>query len=186
MSIWDLVDKVKSFVVYDANKEFYAKIFPDTVTRKDLMRLRKMRIEDLPYIIEIETANYHFPWSEAIFTDCLKSNHYSCWVCFELETIVGYSIISIVAGEAHIMNLCVDSKAQNLGVGSLLLEKIIELAGKKVESIFLEVRPSNQIAIALYKNRGFNEIGTRKNYYPSLRGGREDAVILALDLVSLF
>lgn len=186
MNIWDLVDKVKSFIVYDANTEFYAKIFPDTVTRKDLMHLRKMRIEDLSHIIKIETENYYFPWSEGIFTDCLKSDHYSCWVCLELKTIVGYSVISIVAGEAHIMNLCVDSEAQNLGVGSLLLEKMIALARKKVESIFLEVRPSNQIAIALYKKRGFNEIGIRKNYYPARRGGKEDAVMLALDLVSLF
>jgi ribosomal-protein-alanine N-acetyltransferase len=62
---------------------------------------------------------------------------------------------------------------------------MIELARKKADSIFLEVRPSNKIAVSLYKKRGFNEIGVRKNYYPAVNGRREDAVMLALDLVRL-
>ena len=186
MSIWKLIDKVKDFVVYDADKEFYAKVFPDSVERKDLMRLRRMRIEDLPSILEIEAKNYNFPWSEGVFKDCIKSMNYSCWICEELDTIVGYSIVSVAGHEAHIMNICVDPTVQNQGVGSKLLENMIELASKKAESIFLEVRPSNKAAIALYEKRGFNEIGIRKDYYPSVQGGREDAVMLALDLVSLF
>ena len=186
MSIWKLVDKVKDLVTYDADKEFYAKVFPDSVKRKDLMRLRKMRVEDLPFIIEIEAANYNFPWSEGIFKDCLKSVSYSCWVCCEQDTIVGYSMVSMAGGEAHIMNICVDPEVQGQGVGSKLLENMIELATNKAETIFLEVRPSNKVAIALYEKRGFNEIGVRKAYYPVENGLREDAVMLALDLVSLF
>ena len=186
MSIWKLVDKVKDFVIYDADKEFYAKVFPDSVERKDLMRLRRMREEDLSFILEIEAKNYNFPWSEGIFKDCIKSINYSCWICEELDTIVGYSIVSIAGHEAHIMNICVDPDVQNQGVGSKLLENMIERASNKSESIFLEVRPTNVAAIALYEKRGFNEIGIRKDYYPSVEGGREDAVMLALDLVRLF
>ncbi len=186
MSIWKLVDKVKEFVVYDADKEFYAQVFPDSVARKDLMRLRKMRIEDLPAVMEIEAKSYNFPWSEAIFKDCLKSLSYSCWVCNEQDRVVGFSIVSMAVGEAHIMNICVDPGIQKQGVGSKLLENMIELARKKAETIFLEVRPSNKVAIALYKKRGFNEIGIRKGYYPVENGRREDAVMLALDLVRLF
>ncbi len=63
---------------------------------------------------------------------------------------------------------------------------MIELANKKADTIFLEVRPSNRAAILLYEKRGVNEIGVRKGYYPAVKGQREDAVILALDLVSLF
>ena len=103
-----------------------------------------------------------------------------------MDSIKGYSIVSMVGGEAHIMNICVDPDVQKRGVGSKLLEKMIELATKKAETIFLEVRPSNKVAIALYEKRGFNEIGVRKNYYPAVNGKREDAVMLALDLVSLF
>ncbi len=186
MSIWKVLDKVREFVVYDADKEFYAKVFPDSVERKDLMRLRRMRHEDLPLILQIEAKNYNFPWSEAIFKDCMNSMHYSCWICEELDVIVGYSIVSMAAGEAHIMNINVDPAVQGQGVGSKLLEHMIEVARKKAESIFLEVRPSNKAAIALYEKRGFNEIGIRKGYYPAEKGHREDAVMLALELVSLF
>ncbi len=186
MSIWKVLDKVREFVVYDADKEFYAKVFPDSVERKDLMRLRRMRHEDLPLILQIEAKNYNFPWSEAIFKDCINSMHYSCWICEELDVIVGYSIVSMAAGEAHIMNINVDPAIQGQGVGSKLLEHMIEVASKKAESIFLEVRPSNKAAIALYEKRGFNEIGIRKGYYPAENGRREDAVMLALELVSLF
>ena len=186
MSIWKFVDKVKDIVIYDADKEFYAKVFPDSVSRKDLMRLRKMRLDDLPAVLDIESKNYNFPWSEGIFKDCLKSMNYSCWVCEELDVIVGYSIVSINIGEAHIMNICVDPAVQGQGVGSKLLENMIELARKKAETIFLEVRPSNTVAVALYEKRGFNEIGVRKGYYPAENGHREDAVMLALELVRLF
>ena len=186
MSIWKLADKIKGFIVYDADKEFYAEVFPNSVERKDLMHLRKMRYEDLAAVLEIESKNYNFPWSEGIFKDCLKSMNYSCWICEELGVIVGYSIVSMAAGEAHIMNICVDPGVQKQGVGSKLLENMIKLANKKAETIFLEVRPSNKVAISLYKKRGFNEIGIRKGYYPSANGGKEDAVMLALDLVRLF
>lgn len=186
MSIWKLVDKIKDFIIYDADKEFYAKVFPDSVERIDLMRLRKMRVDDLASVLEIEAKNYNFPWSEGIFKDCIKSGVYSCWVCEEMDSIKGYSIVSMAGGEAHIMNICVDPLVQKQGVGSKLLENMIEIATKKAETIFLEVRPSNKIAIALYEKRGFNEIGIRKNYYPAVNGQKEDAVMLALDLVSLF
>jgi len=186
MSIWKLLDKVKGLVLYDADKEFYAKVFPDSVERKDLMRIRGMRQEDLPEILEIEGKNYNFPWSEGIFKDCLKSGNYSCLICEELDVIVGFAIVSIMAGEAHIMNICVDPAIQKQGVGSKLLEHMIKLATPKAESIFLEVRPSNKAAISLYQKRGFNEIGIRKGYYPAENGYREDAVMLALELVSLF
>ncbi|MCK5830072.1 MAG: ribosomal protein S18-alanine N-acetyltransferase [Methylococcales bacterium] len=184
--MWKLIDRVKGFIVYDADKEFYAEVFPGSIERKDLMRLRKMRHEDLPTILEIESKNYNFPWSEGIFKDCIKSISYSCWVCEELDEVVGFSIVSMGAGEAHIMNICVDPEVQKQGVGSKLLENMIKLANKKAETIFLEVRPSNKVAISLYKKRGFNEIGMRKGYYPSANGSKEDAVMLALDLVSLF
>ena len=84
------------------------------------------------------------------------------------------------------MNINVDPEVQGQGVGSKLLENMIEQATKKADTIFLEVRPSNKVAMALYEKRGFNEIGVRKGYYPAEDGRREDAVMLALDLVRLF
>ncbi len=179
------IDKVKDMLVYDADREFYAKVFPGSVSRKDLMKIRRMELSDLPAILAIEEKNYNFPWTENIFKDCLRALNYSCWVCAEPDqSVIGYCIVSIAAGEAHIMNLCVDPSAQGLGAGRKMLEHMIELARTKAEKIFLEVRPTNHKAIRLYKSLGFSEIGIRKDYYPALNG-REDAVMLALELVPM-
>ncbi|NOT83461.1 MAG: ribosomal protein S18-alanine N-acetyltransferase [Methylococcaceae bacterium] len=178
----EFLDRVKEKIVYDADRDFYAKIFPGSVSRLDLMRLRKMRSGDLPEVMAIENANYQFPWCEAIFQDCLRVN-YSCWVCVEDGKILGFSIVSIAVGEAHILNINVHPDEQKQGVGRKMLLNMIEVARKKnAETIFLEVRPSNLGAIALYDSMGFNEIGIRKGYYQA-QNGREDALMLALELV---
>lgn len=180
-----LLRQLKDLVSYDADRDFYAKVFPGSVSKVDLMRLRKMEHDDIPAVLKIEAQNYSYPWSENIFRDCFTAIHYSCWVCEDNEEIIGYAIISMAAGEAHIMNISVDPKVQGLGVGRKMMTHLIELARKKTETMFLEVRPSNKSAIALYKKLGFNEVGIRKDYYPA-ENGREDAVMLALELVSLF
>ena len=180
--VMELFDRVKDFIVYDADREFYAKVFPGSVSRQDLMRVRRMRAGDLPEVMCIENANYEFPWSEAIFEDCLRVN-YSCWICEEDEKVIGFSILSIAVGEAHILNINVHPKYQKQGVGRKMLTHLIDVArGKAAETIFLEVRPTNVGAINLYLSMGFNEIGIRKNYYPA-KSGREDALMLALELV---
>jgi len=175
-----LLDKIKNFVVYDADREFYAKVFPESVSRKDLLRIRWMAISDLPEVLKIERQNYEFPWDEEIFKDCFRAN-YDLRVCEELDKILGYCIVSMGAGEAHILNISVDPAEHREGVGQKMLEHLIEHVHGKAETIFLEVRPSNTGAIALYKKIGFNEIGIRKGYYPA-ENGREDALMLALEL----
>ncbi|MGZ8241092.1 MAG: ribosomal protein S18-alanine N-acetyltransferase, partial [Methylobacter sp.] len=80
-----------------------------------------------------------------------------------------------------ILNICVDPAEQKQGIGRKMLENLIEVARGRAETIFLEVRPSNPVAIALYKKIGFNEIGIRKGYYPA-ENGREDAIMLALQV----
>lgn len=177
----DLVQRIKDFVTYDADREFYAKVFPESMSRADLLRMRKMTVLDLNEVLAIEKKNYNFPWTEEIFKDCFKAS-YSCWVCEEMERILGYSILSIAVGEAHILNICVDPEEQGQGIGRKMLENIIEtVRTKKAETVFLEVRPSNEGAVALYQKMGFNEIGIRKDYYPA-ENGREDALMLALQL----
>jgi ribosomal-protein-alanine N-acetyltransferase len=175
-----LLDKIKNWLVYDADREFYAKIFPDSVDRKDLMRIRRMTLSDLPGVIAVERKSYQFPWGEDIFRDCFRAR-YECWVCEEQDNVLGYCIASIAVGEAHVLNICVDPAEQGQGIGRKLLENLIETARGRAETVFLEVRPSNTVAIALYENLGFNEIGIRKDYYPA-ENGREDALMLALEL----
>ena len=175
-----LMDKIKNLVVYDADREFYAHIFPDSVSRKDLMRMRTMLHSDLPRVMEIENQNYTFPWQEDIFTDCFRVG-YDCWVCEEQGKVLGYCLVSVAVGEAHILNISVDPAEQKQGIGRKMMEYIIDSVRGKAETVFLEVRPSNLGAIHLYESLGFNEIGIRKGYYPA-ENGREDAIMLALQL----
>jgi [ribosomal protein S18]-alanine N-acetyltransferase len=177
-----LIDKLKNIVMYDADQEFYAQIFPDSVSKKDLIRLRQMTHADLPAVMSIETTNYDFPWSEDIFVDCFKAG-YRCWVCEAQGKILGYCLMSLAVGEAHILNVSVAPDEQGQGIGRKMMESLIDYARGRAETIFLEVRPSNPVAIALYEDLGFNEIGIRKDYYPA-KSGREDALMLALELIN--
>jgi len=137
-----------------------------------------MSSKDLDAIMEIETAIYDFPWTRQIFADCLRVG-YICYVCEVADEIAGYCIMSTGASEAHVLNLCIARRFRRLGMGKQLLSHLLHLAQQRhVGTVFLEVRPSNHAALALYDAMGFNQIGTRTDYYPAKRG-REDAVILA-------
>jgi len=145
-------------------------------------RLRPMTVDDLDRVMEIEPRAYEFPWSEGIFRDCLRVG-YCCWCCEENDELVGYGVMSVAAGESHILNLTVRPESQRAGIGRRLLENFIRLARRHgADMLMLEVRPSNHPAIRLYESIGFNETGRRPNYYPA-RNGREDALIFALSLV---
>ena len=142
---------------------------------------RPMHEGDVRAVMEIEKRAYQFHWTEGIFRDCLRVG-YCCWVMELGGTTAGYGVMSLVVGEAHLLNICVAPEWQHQGYGRLLLEHFMELAQERGASrMFLEVRLSNQGALGLYRDVGFNEVGSRKNYYPG-EHGREDALILAKDL----
>ena len=138
-----------------------------------------MREDDLETIMGIEQDTYRFPWTRGIFRDCLHVG-YSCWV-FESEVgIEAYGVMSIGAGEAHILTIVVYAFSRGKGLGKMMMQHLLHLArGHKVHTVLLEVRPSNKVAIRLYHDLGFNEVGIRPNYYPADKG-REDAIIMAL------
>jgi len=144
---------------------------------------RPMRPVDVEAVAAIEARAYEFPWSPGIFRDCLRAG-YECWVLgAATQGPVGYGVLSVAAGEAHILNVCVAPEAQGRGYGRRLLHRLVDLARwHRAERVFLEVRPSNAKAIVLYERTGFNEIGRRPNYYPARRG-REDALVMAMELL---
>ena len=145
-------------------------------------QLRPLQEIDLSTILEIETTAYAFPWTRQMFKDCLRVGYIA--EVLELENqIRGYGIMSVAAGEAQLFNLCVQPKWQGYGYGQLILKHLIILAQrKKAQSLFLEVRISNQVAINLYHKIGFNQIGVRKRYYLAQNNKREDGLIFALEL----
>jgi len=104
------------------------------------------------------------------------------WIVECNGVIVGYTVVMIAAGEAHLLNLTVSAPMQRQGVGRELLDFVIKLVRDyDARHVFLEVRPSNTAARALYAAAGFSEIGVRTGYYPA-GAGREDAVVLELSL----
>ncbi|MEO0973931.1 MAG: ribosomal protein S18-alanine N-acetyltransferase [Pseudomonadota bacterium] len=140
-----------------------------------------MSEDDLPQVWELEKGAYQYPWSQSIFRDCLRVG-YCCRVADVGGTLHGYSIMSVAVGEAHLLNLCVGVNSRARGYGRKLLDKVIaEAALLNASRLFLEVRPTNRTARALYDSLGFRTIGRRKAYYKSPHG-REDALVLALDL----
>jgi ribosomal-protein-alanine N-acetyltransferase len=142
---------------------------------------RPMQEADVRAVLDIERRAYKYHWTEGIFRDCLRVG-YGCWVMELNGVIAGYGVLSLVVGEAHLLNICVAPEWQGKGYGARLLDHFMDLACERGASqMLLEVRPSNTAALELYRKRGFNEVGLRKAYYPS-ENGREDALILAIDL----
>lgn len=139
--------------------------------------IRDMRQVDLPAVTAIELATYEYPWSIGIFRDCLLAGYTS--VVLERDgEITGYGIMSVAAGEAHLLNICVAKELRRQGIGQGLLEYLVERAqGFAADRIFLEVRPSNKPALSLYDKLGFQILGVREGYYKARRGN-EDAVVL--------
>jgi [ribosomal protein S18]-alanine N-acetyltransferase len=143
--------------------------------------IRPMAESDVADVVAIERSSYQFPWSEGIFRDCLRVG-YVCRVVTVGKQVIGYGVMSVGAGEAHILNLCVGAPYRSRGLGKRLLEYLLERgAAAGMAEAFLEVRPSNTIAIRLYLSLGFEQVGTRRGYYQAV-GGREDAAVLKLPL----
>lgn len=139
--------------------------------------IRAMQEADILGVLRIERASYAFPWTEGIFRDCLRVN-YTCRVAEISVVTVGYGILSVAAGEAHLLNLCVADAYRCRGIGRRLLAHLLLAAGGAgAKEAFLEARPSNTSAIRLYQSLGFTQIGMRRGYYQSI-DGREDAIVL--------
>jgi ribosomal-protein-alanine N-acetyltransferase len=146
--------------------------------------IRAMRGNDVVDVVAIERASYQFPWSEGIFRDCLRVG-YVCRVVTVSRQVMAYGVMSFGAGEAHILNLCVNEPYRCRGVGRRLLSSLIERAAAAgMADAFLEVRPSNTAAIRLYLALGFEQAGMRRGYYQAAHG-REDAAVLRRALRSV-
>ena len=139
--------------------------------------VRPMHELDVPVVVAIERAAYQFPWSEGIFRDCLRVGYVCRVIAVDGET-VGYGIMSIGAGEAHILNVCIQDQYRCRGLARRMLLYLLDRArGAGMNEAFLEVRPSNTAAARLYHSLGFEQVGIRRGYYQATVG-REDAAVL--------
>src|SRR5205823_12306984 len=116
---------------------------PELLKTSPEVVIRPMRATDVAEVVDIERSSYQFPWSEGIFRDCLRVG-YVCRVVTINDAIIGYGVMSVGAGEAHILNLCIAESNRCRGVGRRLLSYLVERgAAAGMSEAFLEVRPSN-------------------------------------------
>lgn len=141
-----------------------------------------MTEDDLPWVVENERELHAFPWTAGNFRDSLSAG-YSAWVMRNGSEPVAYAVMLTVIDEAHLLNISVSRATQRGGLGGILLHHLFAEAQRLGASqFFLEVRPSNEAAQALYARHGFASVGRRKNYYPAPEGKREDAIVMRRDL----
>jgi [ribosomal protein S18]-alanine N-acetyltransferase len=151
----------------------------------DLARLQyePMQVSDLDDVVALERTVYPYPWSRANFDDSLASG-YQAWVLRDTGgELLGYFLLMAIVDEAHLLNVAVSAGRQGQGLGRFLLNQAVACArGLGMESVLLEVRPSNMRALAIYQRYGFQQIGRRKAYYPAADQQREDAIVMRFGL----
>lgn len=150
----------------------------------------------LPLVVEVEKTAYSHPWTVGHFSDTLNAGHHTQVLLGEplpgdvaLPTLpdgrvlVGYLVAMQILDEVHLLNLTVTPALQRQGWGRLLLDGLALWArGQQAQWLWLEVRASNAAALAAYRQRGFAEVGRRRDYYPLDNSRREDAIVMSLNL----
>jgi ribosomal-protein-alanine N-acetyltransferase len=147
------------------------------------LRLAPMTAADVDEVWALECSDFPYPWSRGNFADAVASG-YDCWTVRDADgELAGYYLLMYALDEAHLLDVAVAGKRQRQGLGRRLLYQIGARAlGQGMESILLEVRPSNERALEVYRRHGYVQIGRRKGYYPAGPAGREDAIVMRLDL----
>jgi len=143
--------------------------------------MRGMTPADVDEVLRIEMAVQAYPWTRGNFIDALQHG-YVCRVDEKDGVIRGYAILMPAIDEAELLNIGVAAAWQRKGLGRMILNDMLQTAlAMKMSRVYLEVRPSNIVAMALYRCVGFSEVGVRRDYYQN-ENGSEDALVLACDL----
>jgi [ribosomal protein S18]-alanine N-acetyltransferase len=171
-------------------------------------RLESITIDRIPAVCAIERSAYTHPWTPANFSDSIIAGyHCQCLVAPAAasdeaaparlpralwsrlagqtggETLIGYFVAMKGVDEVHLLNITVAPAFQGQGWAPLMLEALSGWSrGQNAQWLWLEVRASNQRALAIYERHGFRRVGVRKGYYPAEGHAREDAVVMSLRL----
>lgn len=141
------------------------------------LELRPVLEEDFPAICEIEQRSFIDPWPAEAFTDFLCRNS---WLLQLEDKVIGYIFYHAAIDEAVVINFAIDPEYQRQSYGQrLLAETMQKLLNNGVHYFYLDVRRSNDKAIALYSKMGFQSLGFRKDYYHQ---PQEDAVVMGLEI----
>ncbi|MCK6419483.1 MAG: ribosomal protein S18-alanine N-acetyltransferase [Aquabacterium sp.] len=141
---------------------------------------RPMVLADLDVVLDIEARAYSHPWSRGNFVDSLLSGYAAELRLDARGRCLAYCVAMPGVQEMHLLNLTVDPACQRRGHGRALLRRLMQASQRRGDGVlWLEVRASNQAALALYLAEGFLRAGLRKGYYPSGGDQREDAVVMS-------
>lgn len=152
-----------------------------TTTQQLSLSVSRLPADALDAIHELEARAHSHPWSRSLLESGLS--RYQCWGIQTDNRWVGFAIVSVVVGEAELLDFVVSPDVQGRGIGTCFMAWLTEQVAQQASRFYLEVRASNAAAIALYESAGFSEVGLRPNYYPAKKG-REDAVLMAMELFS--
>ncbi|MDN4608406.1 ribosomal protein S18-alanine N-acetyltransferase [Sporosarcina highlanderae] len=141
------------------------------------IQYRKMTVDDIPAVVEIEQEAFTTPWSHEVFEHEMLGNDYAHYiVAVQDDEVIGHCGMWVVLDECHITNVAVRKRLRGHGIGEALMRKAIELCKvNEVRLMTLEVRVSNHTAQNLYRKLGFQDGGIRKNYYTD---DHEDALVM--------
>lgn len=140
---------------------------------------RKMIIDDIDDVFEIETTSFSHPWSKQSFYDEMKNERALYIVAIVEDKPIAYMGTWLIFDEAHVTNVAVLPQYRRLGIGQKLLKNMIDTVKQKgICSMTLEVRESNLPAQSMYQKLGFEAAGIRKNYYEDTK---ENAIIMWLN-----
>lgn len=141
--------------------------------------IRKMTVDDVPAVIELDKMSFSLPWPERSFRFELTDNPASrCWVAETEQRIVGMIVVWLLVDEAHVATLATHPDFRRRGIGKRLLAYALRhLINEGAQSSFLEVRASNMPAQEMYRKFGYEESGRRPRYY---KDNDEDAILMKL------
>ena len=143
---------------------------------------RAMLPTDVDAVHTLDARAYPHPWSRANFADAIASGYVCACLCAADGTLMGHVVVMRGVDEMHLLNITVAPEHQGRGLGSARLRDVVAWSqAEGAETLWLEVRQSNERARRLYVRGGFEAVGQRKGYYPDGRG-REDAVVMRLAL----
>ena len=143
--------------------------------------LRDMMPADLDEVVRIEQEVHAHPWARGNFSDALEGGSI-CKVYADEGEMLGYVVLMSAVDDMELLDIAIAAAHQRRGLGRQLLDEAMNIArGMDMRRLLLEVRPSNEAALGLYRRAGFREIGRRRAYYPA-EAGREDAIMMECEL----
>lgn len=144
------------------------------------MQVRRMSLDHLAAVVEIDHASFKLPWSERAYQYEMTGNSAArCWVSEVDAQVAAMLIIWMILDEAHIATIATHPEFRRRGIAKrLLMDALISAREEGARSALLEVRAGNDSAQEMYKLFGFKTVGRRKNYY---KDNNEDAVLMTLE-----